>query len=152
MSFFKVRNVRINNPSQTIPLWSTGQDTSLPNRKAMVWTQCSVNAFEPKDLNLIRNPLLTVKAVALWNFCQRYKSLFYVLALSRNLFTLKAVTQSFASKICVTAFKQHRDYCRMNWNSLAFFSKLKRLDVAKCGSNIIWASSKNTHFLKIWGM
>ena len=31
--------------------WSTGQDTRLLNRKAVVQTQCSANAFELKDLN-----------------------------------------------------------------------------------------------------
>ena len=44
-------------------MWSTGQDIRLPNGKVVVGTQCSVNAFEPKDLNVIRNPLLTAKAV-----------------------------------------------------------------------------------------
>ena len=46
-----------------IPLWSTGQDTCLTNRKAVVWTQCSANAFEPKDLNVISIPLLGARAV-----------------------------------------------------------------------------------------
>ena len=36
---------------RTIPLWSTGQDTCLPNGKAVVQILCSGNAFEPKDLN-----------------------------------------------------------------------------------------------------
>ena len=45
------------------PLWSTGQDTCLTNGKAVVQTRCSVNAFELKDLNVIRNPLLVAKAV-----------------------------------------------------------------------------------------
>ena len=47
--------------------------------------------------------------ITLWNFCQRYKSVLHNLAVSRNLFTLKAVTQRFASKLCVTAFKQHHE-------------------------------------------
>ena len=48
------------NPSiETIPLLSTG----LPNGKAVVRSWCSANAFEPKNLNMIRNPLLAAKAV-----------------------------------------------------------------------------------------
>ena len=43
-----------------------------------------------------------------------------------------------------------RDYCRMDWKALAFFSKLKPIEIAKYGTNIICASSKDTHFLKIW--
>ena len=44
-------------------LRSTGQDTCLPNGKAVVRITCSVNAFERKDLNAIGNPLLAAKAV-----------------------------------------------------------------------------------------
>ena len=47
----------------TIPLWSTGQDTRLPNGKAVDQIRCSANAFEPKDSNVTRNPLLVAKAV-----------------------------------------------------------------------------------------
>ena len=32
------------------PLWSTGQDTPLPNGEAAVIIWCSVDAFEQKDL------------------------------------------------------------------------------------------------------
>ena len=48
---------------RTIPLLSTGQDTCLPNRKAVIGTLCPANAFKPKDLNVTRNPLLAAKAV-----------------------------------------------------------------------------------------
>ena len=43
-----------------------------------------------------------------------------------------------------------RDYSRMDWKALAFFPKLKPLEIAKYGTNIICESSKDTHFLKIW--
>ena len=38
----------------------------------------------------------------------------------------------------------------MDRKALAFFSKLKPIEIAKYGTNIICASSKYTHFLKIW--
>ena len=37
--------------------------TSLPNGRMRVRIRCSANAFEPKDLNVTRNPLLAAKAV-----------------------------------------------------------------------------------------
>ena len=37
----------------------------------------------------------------------------------------------------------------MDRKALAFFSKLKPIEIAKYGTNIICASSKDTHFLKI---
>ena len=46
-----------------IPLWSTGQDTRHLSGKAVVQIKCSANAFELKDLNVTRTPLLSVKAV-----------------------------------------------------------------------------------------
>ena len=33
------------------PLWSTGQDTRLPNGTSAVRIRCSANAFELNDLN-----------------------------------------------------------------------------------------------------
>ena len=38
----------------------------------------------------------------------------------------------------------------MDWKAMAFFSKLKPLEIAKYSTNIICESSKDTHFLKIW--
>ena len=60
----------------------------------------------------------------------------------------KETCQIFVSLIFI--INLDRDYCRMDWNSFAFFSKLKPYELAKYGSNMIWASSKNTQFLKIW--
>ena len=52
-------------------------------------------------------------------------------------------------KIIVDPLGLPRDYCRMDWKALAFFSKLIPIEIAKYGTNIICASPNDTHFLKI---
>jgi hypothetical protein len=53
----------------------------------------------------------------------------------------------FATSLIVLLDK---DYFNLDMNSSRFFSTLKPKEIAKYGSDIICASSKNTHFCKIW--